>query len=93
MDRNNSSDTEVGSSFAAICLLVVTAVLLIGSFTGCAQLVGVKEYHKDPGGGTHILFTTATDFTVGWGQYDEADKRKAIKPSAGYSTARRVVAQ
>ena len=70
-----------GSAFAG--LWFVFMLLVLGALmSGCAQLAGVKEYHN---GDTHILFTSATDFTFGWGQYDSADKYKGIKPGGGYS--------
>jgi len=71
-------------SFVKWSLLALMLALIAMHITGCAQMAGVKEYHKTPDGGTHILFTSATDFTVGWGQYDTADKRKSIQPGRGF---------
>lgn len=87
MEDNNA----VGEGLAAVTLYVFIAILLASTLTGCiGQALGVKEYHN---GDTHILFTTASDFSIAWGQYDAADKRKSIKPGGGYYNASKPVMQ
>lgn len=84
------SEKEMAESAVSWTLFALVLALIGCAMTGCAQLAGVKEYHN---GDTHILFTSATDFTFGWGQYDSADKYKGIKPGGGYSKARTVKAR
>lgn len=82
-----NNETELAQGLVGWGLFAIILALIGTMTTGCAQLAGVKEYHN---GDTHILFTSATDFTFGWGQYDTADKYKGIKPGGGYQKARTI---
>ncbi len=82
-----NNETELAQGLVGWGLFAIILALIGTMTTGCAQLAGIKEYHN---GDTHILFTSATDFTFGWGQYDTADKYKGIKPGGGYQKTRTI---
>lgn len=61
-------------------MIVIVGCLVAVSMTGCAMLMGVKEYNKASDGTVNVKFVTGGDVHFGLNGIDTVEDNRSIKP-------------
>lgn len=66
--------------------IVAGLIVALQFLTGCAAVLGIKEYQGSDG--SRMVFVTGADFRIGANGVDTVDDSRGIKPGVGYAAAR-----
>lgn len=76
---------ESGQTLARLWILA-GLILALQCLTGCAAVLGIKEYQGSDG--SRMVFVTGADFRIGANGVDTVDDSRGIKPGVGYAAAK-----